>query len=341
MQPRAADAAAIADAAQALARGELVVFPTETVYGLGADAAQADAVAAVYRLKGRPAGHPLIVHVADAAQAAWWAQWPPAASKLADAFWPGALTLILPRRAQAPAFACGAETTVGLRCPSHPVAQALLTAFAALGGHGVAAPSANRFGRVSPTTAAHVLDDLGADAPLILDGGACEVGVESTIIDLSRGHPVLLRPGGIAAAQIAQVLGEPVRAPDAQAPRASGTLAAHYAPVTPIELVDAVALPQRIARAQAAGHRVAVWAQRGPWQAAGAPAGVLWEPMPDDPEMSSRTLYATVRRLDRAGAGRILVQAPPAGERWAAIADRLRRAAAGSVLPADTENDDA
>lgn len=341
MQPRAADAAAIADAAQALARGELVVFPTETVYGLGADAAQADAVAAIYRLKGRPAGHPLIVHVADATQAAWWAQWPPAAQKLADAFWPGALTLILPRRAQAPAHACGDETTVGLRCPSHPVAHALLVAFAALGGHGVAAPSANRFGRVSPTTAVHVVDDLGDEAPLILDGGPCEVGVESTIIDLSRGHPVLLRPGGIPAAQIAQVLGEAVRAPDAQAPRASGTLAAHYAPATPIELVEPAALPQRIARAQAAGERVAVWAPPGPWQAAGTPAGVLWEAMPDDPGKSSRTLYATVRRLDRAGCGRILVQAPPADERWAAIADRLRRAAAGSALPADTENDDA
>ncbi|MGD9944781.1 MAG: L-threonylcarbamoyladenylate synthase [Burkholderiaceae bacterium] len=337
----ALDAAAIDAAARALAAGELVVFPTETVYGLGADAAQADAVAAVYRLKGRPAGHPLIVHVADAAQAAWWADWPPAAQRLADAFWPGPLTLILPRRPQAPAFACGDESTVGLRCPSHPVAHALLGAFAALGGHGVAAPSANRFGRVSPTTAGHVVDDLGDEAPMILDGGPCEVGVESTIIDLSRGHPVLLRPGGVTAGRIAAVLGEPVRAPDAQAPRASGTLAAHYAPVTPIELVEGVALAQRIARACKAGERVAVWARPGSWQADGSPADLLWEPMPDDPSKTSRTLYATVRRLDRSGCSRILVQAPPADERWAAVADRLRRAAAGSALTADTETDDA
>ncbi|HEY5632679.1 MAG TPA: L-threonylcarbamoyladenylate synthase, partial [Burkholderiaceae bacterium] len=178
--------AGIADAAKRLAAGGLVAFPTETVYGLGADATSAQAVAEVYRTKGRPAGHPLIVHVLDEAQARWWAELGRDAKRLIDAFWPGPLTLIVPRRPGAPAFACGDEPTIGLRSPAHPVARALLEAFTALGGHGIAAPSANRFGRVSPTEAAHVRADLGEARLLILDGGPCEVGLESTIVDLSR-----------------------------------------------------------------------------------------------------------------------------------------------------------
>lgn len=323
--PRPADAQAIDEAARRLADGELVAFPTETVYGLGADAASERAVAAVYRLKGRPADHPLIVHVLDAAQAAWWAHWPTRAQRLAEAFWPGPLTLILPRREAAPAFACGGQASIGLRAPSHPVARALLAAFAARGGHGVAAPSANRFGRVSPTRAGHVIDDLGDDAPLVLDGGPCEVGVESTIVDLTRDRPVLLRPGGITTAQLEAVLGERVLARDAAAPRASGTLDAHYAPVTPIELVDRGEIDVRIAQLHARGERVALWARAG----AGAAADVSLA-MPADPELAARSLYDALRALDRSHCRRIVVERVPDDGAWHAVADRLRRAATGS-----------
>ena len=330
--PRPADAQAIDEAARRLADGELVAFPTETVYGLGADAASERAVAAVYRLKGRPSDHPLIVHVLDAAQAAWWAHWPTRAQRLAEAFWPGPLTLILPRRDAAPAFACGGQASIGLRAPSHPVARALLAAFAARGGHGVAAPSANRFGRVSPTRAGHVIDDLGDDAPLVLDGGPCEVGVESTIVDLSREHPVLLRPGGITPAQLEAALGEPVLARDAQAPRASGTLEAHYAPATPIELVDGDEIDRRIAALQARGERVALWAR----SEVGAQADSR-RPMPGDPAGAAHALYDALRALDRSGCARILVERVPDAAAWHAVADRLRRAAAGSNAAAGAE----
>ncbi|MCZ7561249.1 MAG: L-threonylcarbamoyladenylate synthase [Burkholderiaceae bacterium] len=323
--PRPADAQAIAQAAQRLAAGELVAFPTETVYGLGADAANARAVAEVYRLKGRPADHPLIVHVLDAAQAAWWAHWPARAQRLADTFWPGPLTLILLRRETAPAFACGGQASIGLRAPSHPVARALLVAFAAHGGHGVAAPSANRFGRVSPTRAAHVIDDLGDEAPMVLDGGPCDVGVESTIVDLSRERAVLLRPGGITAAQLEAALGEPLLARDAQAPRASGTLEAHYAPATPIELADGDEIDRRIAVLHARGERVALWARSG----AGAQADARLS-MPADPADAAHALYDALRALDRSGCARILVERVPDDTAWHAVADRLRRAAAGS-----------
>lgn len=323
--PRPADAQAIDEAARRLSEGELVAFPTETVYGLGADAACERAVAAVYRLKGRPADHPLIVHVLDATQAAWWAHWPARAQRLADAFWPGPLTLILRRRDEAPGFACGGQSSIGLRAPSHPVARALLEAFAARGGRGVAAPSANRFGRVSPTRAAHVIDDLGVDAPMVLDGGPCEVGVESTIVDLTRDRPVLLRPGGVGVDQLEAVLGESVFARDAQAPRAPGTLASHYAPVTPIELVARDEIDSLIARLHAIGERVALWARPG----AGSGADERLA-MPTDPERAARALYAALRTLDRSGCRRILVERVPDTGDWHAVADRLRRAAAGA-----------
>lgn len=325
--PRAADAQAIDEAARRLAGGELVVFPTETVYGLGADAANPAAVAAVYRLKGRPADHPLIVHVLDAAQAAWWAQWPARAQRLADACWPGPLTLILPRRRDAPGHACGGLASIGLRAPSHPVARALLAAFTARGGHGVAAPSANRFGRVSPTRAEHVIDDLGAQAPMVLDGGPCEVGLESTIVDLTRERPVLLRPGGIGVVRLESVLGEPVGERDAGAPRAPGTLEAHYAPSTPIELVDSGEIDARIAQLQALGERVASWAR--PPAGAGADVGLA---MPADPGFAAHALYDSLRRLDRSRCQRILIERVPDADAWRAVADRLRRAAAGSTV---------
>ena len=288
---------------------------------------------AVYRVKGRPADHPLIVHVADPGQAQWWGELGVQGMQLAQAFWPGPLTLIVQRRAQAPAHACGGEPTVGLRCPSHPVALALLRAFARLGGHGIAAPSANRFGRVSPTRAAHVVADLEAHSAgalsMVLDGGPCEVGLESTIVDLSRGEAVLMRPGGVPVDRIERVLGCRLRPRDAQAPRASGTLAAHYAPRTPVELVDGDALAARLAELVAGGSRVAVWSRRRPEAAAPARLEAAhWEPAQDDPALFARELYDGLRRLDALGVERILVERPPAGADWEAVRDRLGRAAA-------------
>jgi L-threonylcarbamoyladenylate synthase len=330
-----ADDAALAEAARLLAAGRAVAFPTETVYGLGADAASEAGVAAVYRIKGRPADHPLIVHVLDAGQADWWGELGDAGRRLAEVFWPGPLTLIVRRRAHAPACACGGEATVGLRSPAHPVARALLAAFGRLGGHGVAAPSANRFGRVSPTRAEHVADDLGDDVALILDGGPCEVGVESTIVDLSRGAPVLLRPGGITAERIAAVLGEVPRPRDAQAPRASGTLAAHYAPRTPLELVDASDLVARASALRRQGLSVAVWVRDASCSAAGSAvaAPVHLETMPDEPETCARELYDTLRRLDALAVQRLLVERVPADPAWDAVRDRLARAAATFGTP--------
>ncbi|HPU50673.1 MAG TPA: L-threonylcarbamoyladenylate synthase [Burkholderiaceae bacterium] len=312
---------AIARAARALRAGAVIGLPTETVYGLAADATRADSVAAIFRIKGRPADHPLIVHVSDLEQAAWWADLDDRARTLGQAFWPGPLTLILRRRPQAAAFACGGEPTIGLRIPSHPVARAVLAELTALGGHGLAAPSANRFGKVSPTRAEHVLDDLGDDVPLILDGGDCPVGVESTIVDLSRPVATLLRPGGVDAADIERVLGMPLAARDAQAPRASGTLAAHYAPHTPLELLTPAALPARAAVLAAMGLRTVCWSVNAP------PAG-RWLAAPADPATYSHVLYDTLRSLDGFGVDRILVEAPPAGTAWDAVHDRLGRAAA-------------
>lgn len=328
LRVREADDDAIEEAALRLARGELVAFPTETVYGLGADAASGPAVEAIYRVKGRPVDHPLIVHVADVEQARWWSELGLYASALADAFWPGPLTLIVRRRAQAPAFACGGEPTIGLRCPAHPVAQALLRAFARLGGRGIAAPSANRFGKVSPTRAAHVAADLSGHAAealrLVLDGGPCDVGLESTIVDLSRDEPVLMRPGGVSAERIERVLGCGLRPRDAQSPRASGTLAAHYAPRTPVELVERGALAARIAELGMRGWRVAVWSPQRPAN----PGPAHWERAHEDPLLYARDLYDGLRRLDGREFDRILVERVPEGSEWDAVRDRLQRAAA-------------
>jgi L-threonylcarbamoyladenylate synthase len=339
---QSATQSAIQAAAHRLVEGGLVAFPTETVYGLGADASQAAAVQSIYRVKGRPADHPLIVHVLDEAQAQAWAQWPARAHRLAQAFWPGPLTLILPRLPGAPAWACAGQDSIGLRSPAHPVARALLEAFSARGGQGVAAPSANRFGRISPTTASHVVEELGTEAAWVLDGGACEVGLESTIVDLSRAAPVLLRPGAVGLADLQRVLGEPVavsanvRDPfirEADAPRASGTLAAHYAPRTPLELLDG----RRIAAAVAAearrpGQRIAVWVR----DAAQVPDAAVVRIMPVDATQCARMLYATLRELDASGATRILVESPPGDPDWAAVADRLTRAAAAHAGAPDS-----
>lgn len=316
----------IAQAVALLRAGDLVAFPTETVYGLGADAANPAAVAKIFAAKGRPADHPLIVHLPDASHLTRWAREIPAdAEKLADAFWPGPLTLILKRQPQVPDAVTGGQDTVGLRVPNHPLALELLAAF----DGGIAAPSANRFGRISPTTAAHVREELGDRVPLVLDGGACPVGIESTILDLSRGVPVLLRPGAISAADIARVLGSApeTAAPHAETPRVSGSLDAHYAPRTPLQLVSSDGLLFALRNALVAGEKVAVLA---PTAQAISHELVTWKQSPAEPAGFAHDLYASLRELDALGCVRLLVQQPPAGENWLAVNDRLRRAAAGS-----------
>lgn len=320
----------MAQAAAMLESGGLVAFPTETVYGLGADAENPAAVARIYAAKGRPADHPVIVHLGPGADLEHWADaLPPEARQLAAAFWPGPLTLIVRRGAQIPDCVSGGQDTVGLRCPSHPLALALLAAFKG-GRGGIAAPSANKFGHVSPTTAQHVRDEFGADGAvgMVLDGGASQVGIESTIVDLSRlatHGPVLLRPGHIGAEQIAAVIGRLPVAPDAAAPRASGTLDAHYAPRTPVALVDADALPGLLNQLLNAGRRVALI------HASDLPEASASVRLPARADAYARQLYAALRNMDRVGAALILVEAPPPTPDWLGVNDRLRRAAHGSA----------
>ena len=314
----------LARATDILRHGGLVAFPTETVYGLGADAGNPAAVAKIFTAKGRPQDHPVIVHLADISLLDTWAvEIPRAARLLAARFWPGPLTLILRRAPGVNDAVTGGQDTIGLRIPAHPVAQQLLRKF----GGGVAAPSANRFGRVSPTTAQHVEDEFGDRIDLVLDGGACEVGIESTIVDLSRGRAVLLRPGHIGAAEIAGVLGEPVQTAypeqaNDDAPRAPGMLEAHYAPATPLSVVDS----DELRRAIAAGDAVLAFSPPPD----GVPAG-QWITGSRSPAIFAHDLYANLRLLDQLGCARILVEQPPAGEGWMAVNDRLRRAAAGSA----------
>ena len=313
-------------AAAILRAGGLVAFPTETVYGLGADASNPAAVAKIFAAKGRPQNHPLIVHLAGIELLPLWAEEiPPAAHKLAAAFWPGPLTLVLKRAAGVPDCVSGGQDTVGLRIPGHPVALELLKAFSGTEGgrrySGVAAPSANKFGRISPTTAAHVRAELGDAVDWVLDGGECEVGIESTIIDLSRGRAVLLRPGQITPARIAAVLGAEVGSPDAAAPRAPGALDSHYAPRTPMYLVPAAELQAKLAALR--GRKLAVLAR------AEAPSGlkdIYWQAAPRAVAGYAHELYASLRRLDDLGCDLILVEAPPAVPGWQGVNDRLRRA---------------
>jgi L-threonylcarbamoyladenylate synthase len=302
-------------AAELLRAGGLVAFPTETVYGLGADASSVQAVARLYAVKRRPADHPVIVHFAAADDAfAWAREVPDAARQLARRFWPGPLTLILKRSEKAGDFVTGGQDSVGLRVPSHPVARELLKLFAG----GVAAPSANRFGLVSPTTAAHVREDLGADVDLVIEGGPSEVGIESTIVDLSGGAPVLLRPGRISRGDLEKVLGREVADKAATSPRHSGGLERHYAPQTPARLVPSYDLDKEIARLK---EKVAVLAFSRPDERVD-----YWLRMPRDPNAYAQKLYGALRELDSAGCEEILVEAPPAGPDWAAVRDRLQRA---------------
>ena len=316
-------AAELGKAVQHLLRGEAIGFPTETVYGLGADASNPAAVAKIYALKGRPTGHPLIVHIASADAMKHWARAiPPGALALATRFWPGPLTMILKKSESVTGEVTGGQDTVGLRCPSHPVAQQLLREFARIGSGAIAAPSANKFGHVSPTTAEHVREEFGA-ALFILDGGACEVGLESTIVDLSRGAPVLLRPGAVTREDIATALGELPRDRDADAPRASGTLAAHYAPRTALAIADAASLDAELV----GRSNIAVLALREAPPSANVTSWIAASP---DPRRYGHDLYANLRKLDGSGAKRIVVEAPPRTPEWEAVNDRLTRAAAGS-----------
>ena len=324
------DQAAIEAAARALEAGQLVAFPTETVYGLGADAENPQAVAAIYAAKGRPQDHPVIVHLAPDAPLDYWAcAIPPEAHALAEAFWPGPLTMILKRAPNIPDAVSGGQDTVGLRCPSHPVALALLRAFKG-GKGGVAAPSANKFGHVSPTLAEHVQEEFGREGSvaMVLDGGASQVGIESTIIDLSRldtHGPVLLRPGHIGAEAIAAVIDRLPAAPDAAAPRTSGTLESHYAPHTPVAMQDRATLVATLDALHRAGRKVALIhsTEFGATHAA--------RRLPATPDGFAHALYAALRAMDGQGADVILVEAPPQDDAWLGVNDRLRRAAHGST----------
>ncbi|OGB25401.1 MAG: threonylcarbamoyl-AMP synthase [Burkholderiales bacterium RIFCSPLOWO2_02_FULL_57_36] len=328
------DRPAIQSAARRLEAGELVAFPTETVYGLGADAENPAAIAKIYAAKGRPSNHPVIVHLAPEADITYWADAiPPEARKLIAAFWPGPLTLILQRAKHIPDCVSGGQDSIGLRCPSHPVAQALLREFKA-GKGGIAGPSANKFGHVSPTTAQHVRDEFGSEpgnpVDCILDGGQSQVGIESTILDLTRmatHGPVLLRPGHISADCIADVIGILPRTPDDAAPRASGTLESHYAPSTPVALVEADQLADIFHLLATAGRRIAVMS-RGTPHLNGAVAQLG---LPESPDGYAHDLFASLRTLDTAGADIILVESPPGGNEWQGVNDRLRRAAHDST----------
>ena len=368
--------AAVARAADALQAGELVGMPTETVYGLAADAGNDEAVARIFSAKGRPAGHPLIVHVAPApvrgaapdAALHFAAEIPDFAQRLIGAFWPGPLTLILPRANGVGAAAAGGQDSIGLRCPSHPVAEALLRACAERGVHGLAAPSANRFGKLSPTTAAHVQSEFAAvlgDLP-VLDGGACALGIESAIVDCTRGRPVLLRPGSIGRDALTAACGMEVRtardddeqeeeeaghhgarearrseassrsagaetgahagAARREAPRASGTLTAHYAPRAKLRLMPARALQTALDLLGADAAYLAVYAREALHTSS---ERVVLRRMPDDADATAQQLFAVLRSFDDAGVRLIWVETPPTDAAWEAVADRLGRAAAG------------
>ncbi|MES2608782.1 MAG: L-threonylcarbamoyladenylate synthase [Pseudomonadota bacterium] len=327
----------IAAAARAVRSGALLGLPTETVYGLAADASSDAAVAQIFAAKGRPSDHPLIVHVADASGIDHFATEVPAfAQALVQAFWPGPLTIILPRRPGVATAATGGQDSVGLRCPAHPVAHALLAACAAPGDAvdrggppvwGVAAPSANRFGRVSPTTAQHVADELG-DGLLVLDGGPCPVGIESTIVDCTRGTPVLLRPGAITRAQIARACGmEPLSREDLpeHTPRASGTLEAHYAPNAKVRLMDAKALQTGLDLLGADAANMAIYARAALRTRS---SKLVMRRMPDDAAAAAQQLFAVLRGFDDAGVKLIWIETPPTTPEWEGVRDRLQRAAA-------------
>lgn len=296
-----------------LRAGRLVAFPTETVYGLGADASDREAVKKIFTVKGRPADHPVIVHLPDPAHLDRWASAiPESADRLAARFWPGPLTLVLPRAARVHDIVTGGQDTVGLRVPSHPMALELLRRF----DGGIAAPSANKFGRLSPTTARHVRSDLGDAIDLVLDGGACQVGIESTIVDLSGDEPALLRPGKISKEELERTLGVRVRIGRSGSRRAPGMLPMHYAPKTPVRIVSL--------EITEIDRTMAVLARRARPESI---SDTHWIHAPLDAGAYARELYGNLRTLDQAGAEAILVEALPESSDWEAVRDRLTRAA--------------
>ena len=321
------------DKAVALLReGQLVAFPTETVYGLGADASNPDAVAKIFAAKGRPADHPLIVHISSAEHLARWArEIPETAYALAEAFWPGPLTMILKRQPDVPDAVTGGQDTVGIRVPGHPLALELLKAFGGKDGGGVAAPSANRFGHVSPTTAQHVHDELGAggnnSVAMVLDGGPCRVGIESTIVDLTGARTRLLRPGMVSAHDLGKVLGRMPGTGTEDAPRVSGSLAAHYAPSTPLALLQPDVVIFAVREALAANQKIGIIA---PLVSPLSDERIVWRKISGEAPGFAHDIYALLRELDGLGLARIVVQKPPQNENWRAINDRLQRAVAGS-----------
>lgn len=320
------DPVAVERCARILADGGLVAFATETVYGLGARADDDAAVRGIFAAKGRPADHPLLVHVVDADAAHQIAKTIPAsAQRLMEAFWPGPVTLVVERRPGVAHAAAAGLATVGLRCPDHPVAQALLRCARRLGVAGVAAPSANRFGRVSPTQAAHVVHEFGPDLP-VLDGGDCREGIESAIVDCTRDPPRLLRPGTIERHRLEAALDGTLADRDAASPRMSGSLDSHYAPQAHVRLAP----PTQIAAAAVdATERlgpaaVGVYSRARPGMAAAA----HFQPMSDNARVVAHELFAVLRRFDAQGVMEIWIEAPPGQAEWDGVRDRLQRAAA-------------
>jgi L-threonylcarbamoyladenylate synthase len=316
----------IEQAARILRNGGLVAFPTETVYGLGADASNPVALKKIFAAKGRPADHPVIVHIAGMSELKnWVAEVPRAAWLLAEKFWPGPLTMVLKRAPHVSDLVSGGQNSIGLRVPAHPVAQRLLRAF----GGGIAAPSANKFGRLSPTAAEHVRQELGSAVEMVLDGGDCEVGIESTIVDLTRETPAILRPGRVSAQQISDALLAQLGENGLDRPRVSGSLASHYAPRLPLKLVHPDQLESYVR--EHAGTAIAILARRGrPRESKAA----LWQVAPELPEDYARQLYAALRRLDDSGCRIIVVEEPPLLPEWVAVRDRLARAATPEPAPA-------
>jgi L-threonylcarbamoyladenylate synthase len=320
-------------AVQALRDGELVAFPTETVYGLGANAGHPVALRRLFALKGRPTSHPLIVHLDSVRYLTRWArEVPVAAEQLAERFWPGPLTLVLPRAYNVDPLVTGGQDTVAVRVPSHPMAQQLLTAF----GGGIAAPSANRYGRLSPTRAEHVREEFGDGVRVILDGGLSKLGLESTIVACLDGTVRMLRPGSISLSELRRVVGNVLVGPNAQSPRAPGSQSAHYAPSTPLSLVSGDEIEELAATLSTHGERIAVLAQRAPMR---AHQYVTWINAGVRAEAYAHDLYAHLRALDKSVCVRILVQEVPGDERWDAVRDRLKRAAAASYTESESDDD--
>lgn len=315
---------ALSQALAVLRRGGLIALPTETVYGLAADAENELAVRRIFAVKRRPSSHPLIVHVGSVQSVqSWVSAFPKEAMSLAEAFWPGPLTLVLPRSDRASDAVTGGQDTVAVRVPSHPLARSLLQAF----GGGVAAPSANRFGRISPTCAEHVRADLGADVDLVLDGGPAAVGVESTIVDVSGTVPALLRPGGVPQEALERVLGRPLPLREAGEVRVPGLLPSHYAPRAGLLIVPEDRLCAEATEQLTRGLNVAVLASN----AALAPAGTRFVAIPDDNAALARRLYALLRDVDALNVDVMVMALPDPAGLGLAVRDRLLRASAPRV----------